>query len=147
MGSLSMFADRDDISDSHPWLSQCRDRRISKDVQSKCMLYQKLISMGVNNPNLVDEASRLTNFTSLNPSLLAFVIWLQTNRISLDVKTNNIIYNSDSGPQKFDNFFESDLYFGPESNINLAGYKPSKNNLEDFKISVYRYMRIWGVKR
>lgn len=146
MGSLSVFTDRDDLSDSHPWLSQCRDRRISKDVQSKCMLYQKLISMGVNNPNLVDEASRLTNFTSLNPSLLAFVIWLQTNRISLDVETNNIMYNGDSGPQEFNKFFDSDQYFGPSSNINLAGYKYTKDNLKDFKISVYRYMRLWASK-
>jgi len=146
MGSLSVFTDRDDLSDSHLWLSQCRDRRIPKDIQSKCMLYQKLRNMGVDNPNLVDEASRLTNFTSLNPSLLAFVIWLQTNRISLNVKTNNIMYNGDSGPQKFDNFFDSDQYFGPSSNINLAGYKYTKDNLKDFKISVYRYMRLWAFR-
>lgn len=144
MGSLSVFTDRDDISDSHMWLSQCKDRRISKDIQAKCMLYQKLKNMGVDNPNLVDDASRLTNFTSLNPSLLAFVIWLQTNRISLNVKTNQIMYNTDSGPQIFSNFFNSDVYFGTSSNINLAGYKYSKNNLKDFKISVYRYMRIWA---
>ena len=54
MGSLSMFTDQDDISDSHLWLSQCRDRRIPKDIQSKCMLYQKLTNMAVDNPNLVE---------------------------------------------------------------------------------------------
>ena len=150
MGSLSITIGRDELSETYGWLSQCGDRRISKDVQAKCRLFKELTDLGVSrssSPRLVEQASELTNFVSLNSKLLGFVIWLETNGISLDPITNNITYTTEEGEvSNRPNFFESEEYFGSSSQIFIAGYNRKKKNLNDFKISTYRYMRIWAIK-
>lgn len=150
MSALGIATGREELVESYPWLNECGDRRLPRDIQAKCKLSEALSNLGIDRlfgARLVEQASELPNFDYLNPKLLGFVIYLITRGISLNITTNEIIYEDDEGNRmKYPGFFENDEYFNRETGKITKLYKlhsKDVSKIKQYKMSVYRYLRLW----
>ena len=131
----------EELDVSHPWLSQCREKRISPDIRAKCKLRDALEEIGISTSNAInwiDRAGNLPNFETLNSKLLSLVIFVNINY--------DITINSEDGTISNPNFFQDQLMFNTETGkiVSVFKGKVTDAKLVEYKMSLYRYLRLWN---
>lgn len=146
---LGTVAKREEIDITYPWLNECNKKGASKEIQTKCKISEALRTLGVGTLDgikWVEQSETLPNFIYLNPYLVGFIIYLVIRyQIFLDIKTGKIYFiNDDDQKVNFPNFFEFPELFDPINGkfAKLLIYR-KPGIMKEYKMSVYRYLRIW----